>query len=310
MSGTRSHDLAGLRRVALLDGPEAGQEALAFSTGGGLDFWALLGRGLDIGPLWHRGVPVAWMHPAGLVAPQHVRPEGDGGTGIERALGGMLVTCGLDHVRQPRGVMPLHGHLPFTAARLLACGTDRAVSEPCLYAEAEAVSYHLSRGGFRLHRRLEAPVGGRTLRVIDHVENIGPEAAKPQLLYHWNCGPPLVGPGARLTGDHAALDWQPGAANAIHCDGPLPARPIHAELHRPADGCWPGGGWRLDFDGGALPWLQIWTDSARGHDLFAVEPATSGLNSDGTSGPALPLAPAEVRRIEQRVTMTDEAPAK
>jgi hypothetical protein len=50
---------ASVRRITLDDGPERGVRALAFSTGGGLDFWVLSDRSLDIGPLWWRGACVA-----------------------------------------------------------------------------------------------------------------------------------------------------------------------------------------------------------------------------------------------------------
>ena len=46
---------ASVRRITLDDGAERGVRALAFSTGGGLDFWVLSDRSLDIGPLWWRG---------------------------------------------------------------------------------------------------------------------------------------------------------------------------------------------------------------------------------------------------------------
>src|SRR5687767_1956540 len=55
--------LASVRRIALDDGPERGVRALAFSTGGGLDFWVLTDRSFDIGPLWFRGLPIAWQGP-------------------------------------------------------------------------------------------------------------------------------------------------------------------------------------------------------------------------------------------------------
>jgi pimeloyl-ACP methyl ester carboxylesterase len=48
--------LASVRRIVLDDGPEAGVRALAFSTGGGLDFWVLTDRSFDLGPVWFRGV--------------------------------------------------------------------------------------------------------------------------------------------------------------------------------------------------------------------------------------------------------------
>ena len=51
---------ASVRRITLDDGVERGVRALVFSSGGGLDFWAVSDRSLDIGPLWWKGMPVAW----------------------------------------------------------------------------------------------------------------------------------------------------------------------------------------------------------------------------------------------------------
>ena len=113
--------LASIRRITLDDGPERGVRALAFSSGGGLDFWTLSDRSLDIGPLWFRGTPVAWQGPAGFVGPALLDAQCDGGRGIERCFSGLLVTCGLDHIRKPPG-MTLHGGLPLTPARVTSYG--------------------------------------------------------------------------------------------------------------------------------------------------------------------------------------------
>ncbi len=93
--------LASVRRITLDDGPERGVRALVFSTGGGLDFWALSDRSLDIGPLWFRGMPIAWQGPAGFVSPTLTNTQDDGGRGLERSFSGLLVTCGLDHIHKP-----------------------------------------------------------------------------------------------------------------------------------------------------------------------------------------------------------------
>ena len=86
--------LAAVRRITLDDGAERGVRALSFDTGGGLAFWLLADRSLDIGPLSFRGMPLAWQHPAGFVAPGLHDAQADGGTGIQRALSGFLVLVG------------------------------------------------------------------------------------------------------------------------------------------------------------------------------------------------------------------------
>jgi hypothetical protein len=60
---------ASVRRIVLDDGGERGVRALAFTTGGGLDFWAMADRALDIGPLSYRGTPLAWAAATALTAP-------------------------------------------------------------------------------------------------------------------------------------------------------------------------------------------------------------------------------------------------
>jgi len=42
---------AAVRQITLNDGPSMGMRALAFSTGGGLDFWVFSDRSMDIGRL-------------------------------------------------------------------------------------------------------------------------------------------------------------------------------------------------------------------------------------------------------------------
>ena len=51
--------IASVRQIVLGDGDEQGVRALAFSTGGGLDFWALPDHSLDIGPLYLDNNPIA-----------------------------------------------------------------------------------------------------------------------------------------------------------------------------------------------------------------------------------------------------------
>jgi hypothetical protein len=167
--------LASVRRIVLDDGPERGVRALAFSTGGGLDFWVLSDRSLDIGPLWWRGVSLAWQSPAGFRSPALHDPEGEGGRGFNRSFSGFLVTGGLDHIRQPADDHPLHGRLPFTPARLLSYGEDWDAAEPVLFCDGEVIQARYGGEALRLRRRIEAPIGGGEIRIEDTVESLGAE---------------------------------------------------------------------------------------------------------------------------------------
>ena len=50
-----------------------------------------------------------------------------------------------------------------------------------------------------LRRRLEADLGGRTLRIRDRVRNDGRTPSPLAVLYHLNVGWPVVSPRARVT---------------------------------------------------------------------------------------------------------------
>ena len=301
--------LASVRQVMLQDGPEANQRALVFSTGGGLDFWVMQDRSMDIGILHWRGMPVAWQHPAGFVNPALQSPYDARETGIESSLGGFMVTCGLDNVRQPQNGLPLHGTLPYTPARLNACGANWSASTPHLFAEGEMTSAHLGRQAFRLTRRIEAPIAQGSVSIVDRVENIGPVASEMRILYHMNFGFPAVGEGTqvRLNGetingpeknDTDSGTTQPGVTCLRSGD---PGGSFRAELLRPASGPWPGFTAALEGPTDALQYVQIWRDKRARRNVLAIEPANCDRNENGTSAAGKLLEPGETWEASVRI---------
>lgn len=289
--------LAAVRRITLEDGPARGLRALAFSTGGGLDFWVFEDRAMDIGPVWFAGTPIAFEHPNGYVARGIVSPEDDDGTGVERLVSGFLVTCGLEHVRQPAPGRPLHGTMTLMPARLTAHGEDWDAAEPVLFAEGEVVSAHLNGASFRLRRRITAPIGGRRLTIADRIENIGTAPQELGVLHHFNFGFPAVNDGTtvRLNGAPVltvgAVDAAAVPTVACHAAGPGPR--VLAELIRPPAPPWPGLRVSLSSDALAQPFVQLWTDRRPRRNVLAIEPVTSDRGPGRTSQPGPVLAPGE-----------------
>ncbi len=297
--------VASVRRIVLDDGPERGVRALAFSTGGGLDFWVLADRSLDIGPAQWRGLPFAWQGPNGFRAPTLLDAEESGGRGFERGVGGLLVTCGLEHIRQPTADHPLHGRLPFTPARVTAYGEDWDREEPVLFCEGEITEARLGGVRLRLHRRIEAPIGGAEIRIEDRVENLSAEPCPQAILYHVNFGfPALQERNLVRLGGHAV--WGPfpaveAAARPATCLGLQPG-PAECSLVNEA-----GLAWRVGFDAAALPYLQLWRDLRPGIGLLSVEPCNTGVLEPGQSAPAPPLGPFASRTY--RLTVSVESAA-
>ncbi|MDB6178249.1 DUF4432 family protein [Paracoccus sp. Z330] len=288
--------LAAVRRITLEDGAERGVSALSFDTGGGLAFWVLADRSLDIGPLGFRGTPLAWHHPAGFIAPGLHDAQADRGTGIQRSLSGFLVTCGLDNARQPRAGLPLHGSLPLTPARVLACGEDWERPDPVLYVEGEICSAHLQGACLSMRRRIEAPIGGASMTLTDRVQNVGPDPAEIRILYHTNFGYPMVTPRTRIELGGRDIEVHDRSATCHATPGGF-----DAEITRSGCADWPGVRVRMQGD---LPFVQLWRDARPRRNILAVEPSNCGREPDGTSAPGQRLISGETWQAQQKFTFS------
>ncbi|CAD5251981.1 conserved hypothetical protein [Bosea sp. 62] len=277
---------ASVRRIVLAEGPEAGIETLAFSTGGGLDFWVTVGRLMDIATLSWRGVQLGWQSPAGLRRPD------TGPAGRERrfstAFGGFLNTCGFDHIRQPADGRPLHGSAPFTPARLIAYGEDWEASAPMLFCEGEALCWAHGGFGYRLRRRIEAPIGGSSLSLRDQVTVIGAEPAPIMALYHFNLGYPMIAGGSTIELDGECLAGPLSAPE----DAVTPAS-LHPATSAQANCSVSGQAATIAFHWNTveLPWLQLWRDLRPGAGVMSIEPCSIGRLDDGRNAPSPVLKP-------------------
>jgi hypothetical protein len=300
--------IAAVRRIALDDGAERGVRALLFSTGGGLDFLVLADRSLDIGTLSWQGVQIAWQSPGGFRAPALIDPESEAGRGFNRGFSGFLLTCGLNHIRQPANGEPLHGRLPFTPARLTAYGEDWDSGEPALYCEGEVVQSRYGGEALKLRRRIEAPIGGACLRILDMVENIGAEDVPHAMLYHFNLGFPGIAPGTtvELNGERLL-----GPIRLADDDGLMPARTWPADkdgkarcvVNSPPDADGAGMAVAFAFDAATLSHLQLWHDLRKRAGVLSIEPCSSPLPGAADSGPAARLAPGERRVYRLEVSV-------
>ena len=296
--------VASVRRIVLDDGQERGVRALAMSTGGGMDFWILTDRSFDIGPVWCDGRPVAWQGANGFRSPTLHDAEADGARGFNRSFSGFLVTCGLDHVRQPDGPHPLHGRFPFTPARVVAYGEDWERDEPVLFGEGETVQSRYGGECIVLRRRIEAPIGGREIRIVDVVENRAADPTPHAMLYHFNVGYPALSTGSVVRLGDAVLAGPlmiPEEAASPHSFSvPVAESPAAVcSLATPTK----AGSFVLTIGQSAatLPHLQIWQDRRPHACVLGIEPCTGARGPDARSAGEPILAPWERRRYHLRV---------
>lgn len=262
--------LASVRRVEYLDGPERGLEALDLRAGP-LAMTLLAGRALEIGQVHWRGMPLGWISPAVHTHPAHLDVEGDEGTGFERGFSGFMNTGGLRHIGQPHGGHPLHGTLAYQPARILTARED--ASTGALLVEAEMHQFHLNRENLHLLRRIEVAFDGSEIKLTDVVTNQGTAPIAPKLLYHVNFGYPAVTDRSRLLLNGEVLvdrpampDFGPPASSYRFDAGPGPVATARLETGAFAA--------EIDFATDTLPVLQIWRQFAPRYGVFSVEPIT------------------------------------
>jgi hypothetical protein len=298
--------LASVRRITLDDGVERGVRTLAFSNGNGLDFWALSDRALDIGPLWWKGMPIAWQSMAGFRNPALHHAEEDGGRGFSRSFSGFVVTTGLDHIRQPLGSHPLHGRFPFTPAQVTAYGEDWDREEPVLFCEGDVTQFRFGGEALRLRRRIEVPIGGNEVRITDRVQNLAAQETPQASLYHFNLGYPAIAPGSTVTlgsrellkvkalpdvaDDPQSVSYSTGDTRRAVCTVSTPTE----------------GGKKLDiafaFATDTLPHLQVWHDFRPHACVLGIEPCTSARAL--IPGPEKTLKPDEIRQFELSISFS------
>jgi hypothetical protein len=244
-------------------------------------------RGLDVGAAWFRGVPLAWIAPAG---------EGGAEAASWRDAwgGGLVTTCGLDNVGAPSEGIGLHGTYTFLAARDVVSGGS--VSEVVVRGTVDEPR------GLRVERTIRTAVGAGRLELADTTFNTSEEPLEAPLLYHVNLGWPLWDSGARVETDVGEVlprdeDASPHDWSAAPEPAPAPERVWeHAGATR-ALVINKRLGLQVTIESD-LPRLWQWVDPAPGIYALGIEPANCsvlGRAHDRAEGRLPFLQPGEER---------------
>jgi uncharacterized protein DUF4432 len=244
-------------------------------------------RGLDVGAAWFRGLPLAWIAPAG---------EG----GAEAASwgdawgGGLITTCGLYNVGAPSEGIGLHGTYTFLPAQDVT--SERSFSEVVVRGTVDEPR------GLRVDRTIRTAVGAGRVELVDATVNTSKESLEAPLLYHVNLGWPLRDTGARVETD--AGEVRPRDEDAAPHDWSAAPEPASA-----SERVWEHVGatravvlnerlgLRVTIESD-LPRLWQWVDPAPGVYALAIEPANCsvlGRAHDRAEGRLPFLQPGEER---------------
>ncbi|MBN9325812.1 MAG: hypothetical protein BGO38_04390 [Cellulomonas sp. 73-145] len=278
-----------------------GERVLVVRAAGGLAVDVLPDRGLDLGPVWWGGVPVAWR------SPNPVDP-GPGWGWEERFRGGLLATCGPDNIGEPRGASGQHGTHHLTSAYEVRWWRERTAS--ALEVHVSGSVAHTSLGGARIivERHVVVPTGTPWVHVRDVVRNVGDRPVGVPLLYHVNLGAPLLRPGARLRvpyRDHVTREPLPAGRHPLELPSPaVGLEPVVAEHRGPTTtgerasavltGTGAGVEVVVEWPVATLPRLNTWAWPAERAWVLGVEPSNAplfGPERDGWAAGAPVLEP-------------------
>lgn len=279
-----------LSQVARIDsfeereGPARGARRLQLITGGGLTVDLHPDRALDIGAVYYRGVPLAWIAPPGIGAPSLT--ENRGPLWLRTFGGGLMTTCGLESYGPPSDVdgveYPLHGRVSSIPATV----TRAEITDRELIVEGEIRQSTVFSENLVLRRRITAPLGGSTLRVEDTVTNEASSEAGHMVLYHCNLGWPLIDSTSTLEIPSSALSPRDAAAEAGVASwhtltGPVAGYDeqvfrhdfkgrdvVEVSVDNPAQDV----RLALRFDTATLPALHQWKMLGEGHYVLGLEP--------------------------------------
>lgn len=197
--------IGGTRHYLFADGKAKGVEAVEITTGAGLQFTVLPGRGMDIAWTQYRGVPLNYMSKTGIVAPAYY--ESNGMNWLHNFFAGTLTTCGLLNVGGPQTVehavigereYGLHGRISNCAAEQVSVfedwvGDDYVMKVSGLMREAVLHGEHLT-----LRREISTTLGSKQFLLKDTVTNHNVLPQEIMLLYHINAGYPLLDKNSRF----------------------------------------------------------------------------------------------------------------
>jgi hypothetical protein len=257
-------------------------------------------RGLDIGAAWFRGLPLAWIAPAG---------EGGAETADWRRAwgGGLVTTCGLDNVGAASEGIGLHGTYTFLHAEDVLL--ERSTAAVVIRGTVD------DPRGLRVRRTIRTHGGSGRVDVVDLTENVSAQTVEAPLLYHVNLGWPLWDTNAYVASDAAEVrprddeaarhDWRmappaPAAAGERVWEHVAATRlgVVNERL-----------GLRLWVESN-LPRAWQWVDPAPGVYALGIEPANCsvlGRAHDRAEGRLPVLQPGEQRSTKITITVEEVA---
>ena len=325
--------VARVKPYRLTEGHEDQLAAVDVTTGSGLEFTVLPGRGMDLGSARYNGGSLAWRSATGDQHAAFYEPEGE--NWLRSFAGGLLVTCGLtwmgapcEDEGRPLGLHGRAGHLPASAVQCDGRweGDDYVLSVTGKVREAIVFGENVE-----MTRTIRANMGQNHFTIEDRVENLGYQRTPHMILYHINAGFPVLDENARFLAPSRVVrprdaDAEAGVADWSRMQAPTPgykAQVFFHEMQLADDGQVTAalvndGGGHGDVKGlyvryrpDELPCFTQWKMMDHGAYVVGMEPGNAhvmGRDVERSEGRLQYLEPGEVRSYHLEIgVVTDRA---
>lgn len=315
----------GTRLVRIIDGPGDGIRAIEVWNAVGLRFEVLVDRGFDIHRVEHRGRPLHWVGPPGLRSRFAYEPQGWGW--LRSFHGGLLVTCGLEHVLLPierktaeynfavdkLDHFGLHGRVANEGASVLQREIVETDNGPRIRLKGEVIQAALYNENLSMMREIEVPLFRPQIRILDVVTNRGFYPTHHEFLYHINLGYPLVDAGATVR-----FDGRRGA-ETLTVTEPQPNFAEQVSAHELAvdnqgfshAAVWNDDvrlGLELRYSADTLPNFFLWYMMGEGPYVIGMEPSTVTRPPKTDPASFTYLKPGESVRYQAEFAVFEEPP--
>ena len=333
-----TQQIGGIETSILDNGPGKGTRIAWINTGTGLRYKVVLDRGMDIVDALFNENSLAWISHAGITAPQPFSNQGI--DWLRTFAGGLLTTCGLSSMGPPNadetGNRGLHGRYSNSPAELISIRQPDIFSEELSFEIVGKIRETTTFGpSLELTRSISGSLGSPEIHIKDVVINRGNTRTPHMLLYHINCGWPLIDEGTRIIwqGEKQAkaTDATNTEFNKVHeftrCAAPMDAHAGFGEdvafILPKADAsnqvvCGYANdelelAFKISFSKVQFPWLINWQHWGKNEYVTALEPATNppiGQVAAKENGTLIYLEPGEKREYELKLEVLTGEKAK
>jgi len=315
--------LGGIETSILDNGAGAGVRIAWIDTGSGLRYKVIIDRGMDIAEAVYNDCSLAWIAHIGVVKPQLLANQGL--NWLRTFGGGLLTTCGLDHVGGPEsdefGERGIHGQISNLPAEIISIQQPNILTGDLTFAITGIIRQHKIFGPcLTLKRTISGTIGNPSLKIDDEIINEGNQAAPFMILYHFNFGYPLLDEGSQIfyEGNHYVKSDPKYLADPTN----LTTLPGPSDLHegtgesvvvvdvstqnssKATTSLWNPKrmlGIKLEWDKKELPYLINWQHFGKKEYVTGLEPSSNPLNGQKKAredGNLIFMQPGEIKKIQ------------